>query len=168
VNLRAFTLHDQIERNAWLHGDRSAFVADERRVTHAEFAARSACLAAGLASAGVAVGERVAILAPNCQAYLDLFGAAARLGAIVVPVNWRLSAQEVAYVLQDTSPRVLIAAPEFHALVPEALPQPRRRSTMTPGSSSFTQPRSVAARAARCCRTAACWPQRRNRSSPGT
>lgn len=123
MNLRAFTLHDQIERNAWLHGDRTAFVADERRVTHAEFAARSACLAAGLASAGVVVGERVAILAHNCQAYLDLFGAAARLGAIVVPVNWRLSAEEVAYVLQDTAPRVLIAAPELHALVPEALRQ---------------------------------------------
>lgn len=120
MNLRAFTLHDQIERNAWLHGDRAAFVADDSTVTHAQYAARSAQLAAGLAGLGVQVGDRVAILAPNSQAYVDLFGAAARLGAIVVPVNWRLSAEEVNYVLRDTAPRVLIAAPEMHAMVPEA------------------------------------------------
>lgn len=120
MNLRSFTLHDQIERNACLHGDGAAFVADGRSVSHAQYAARSAQLAAGLAGLGVAVGDRVAILAPNCLSYLDLFGAAARLGAIVVPVNWRLSAEEVAYVLQDSAAKVLIAAPEMHDLVPEA------------------------------------------------
>jgi acyl-CoA synthetase (AMP-forming)/AMP-acid ligase II len=119
VSLRSFTLHDQIERNAWLHGSRTAFVSGAQRVTHAQYAVRVARLAAGLAGLGVGIGDRVAILAHNGQEYVDLFGAAARLGAIVVPVNWRLSAEEVAYVLQDTTPRVLIAAPELHALAPE-------------------------------------------------
>jgi acyl-CoA synthetase (AMP-forming)/AMP-acid ligase II len=116
VSLRSFTLHDLIQRNAWLHGSGVAFVTDRQRVTHAQYAANAARLAAGLAQAGVGVGDRVAILSHNSQAYLDLFGAAARLGAIVVPVNWRLSAEEVAYVLADTAPRVLIAAPELQAL----------------------------------------------------
>ncbi|MEP7296640.1 MAG: AMP-binding protein [Burkholderiales bacterium] len=120
MSLRSFTLHDQIERNAWLHGSRTAFVSGAQRVTHAQYAVRAARLAAGLAGLGVGVGDRVAILAHNGQEYVDLFGAAARLGAIVVPVNWRLSADEVAYVLQDTTPRVLIAAPELHALAPES------------------------------------------------
>lgn len=119
MSLRSFTLNDQIERNAWLHGSRIAFICADQRVTHAQYATRTARLAAGLAASGVGVGERVAILAHNCLEYVDLFGAAARLGAIVVPVNWRLSAEEVAYVLQDTTPRVLIAAPDMHALVPE-------------------------------------------------
>jgi len=96
VSLRSFTLHDQIQRNAWLHGSRIAFVTDTQRVTHAQYAANAARMAAGLAAVGVGVGDRVAILAHNSQAYLDLFGAAARLGAIVVPINWRLSAEEVA------------------------------------------------------------------------
>ncbi|MES3012524.1 MAG: AMP-binding protein [Pseudomonadota bacterium] len=116
MSLRSFTLHDQIERNAWLHGSRTAFVHDAQTVTHAQYAVRCARLAAGLAGAGVGIGDRVAILANNSQSYLDLFGAAARLGAIIVPVNWRLSAEEVAYVLADTTPRVLIAAPEMQAL----------------------------------------------------
>ncbi|MES2099564.1 MAG: AMP-binding protein [Pseudomonadota bacterium] len=121
MSLRSFTLHDQIERNAWLHGSRTAFVSGAQRVTHAQYAVRVARLAAGLAGLGVGIGDRVAILAHNGQEYVDLFGAAARLGAIVVPVNWRLSAEEVAYVLQDTTPRVLIAAPELHALAPESV-----------------------------------------------
>ena len=45
----------------------------------------------------------MAILAHNGQAYVDLIGAAARLGAIVVPINWRLSAEEVAYVIEDVA-----------------------------------------------------------------
>ncbi len=121
MSLRSFTLHDQIERNAWLYGSRTAFVSGAQRVTHAQYAVRVARLAAGLAGLGVGIGDRVAILAHNGQEYVDLFGAAARLGAIVVPVNWRLSADEVAYVLQDTTPRVLIAAPELHALAPESV-----------------------------------------------
>lgn len=116
MSLRSFTLHDQIQRNAWLHGSRIAFVTETQRVTHAQYAANAARMAAGLAAVGVGVGDRVAILAHNSQAYLDLFGAAARLGAIVVPINWRLSAEEVAYVLADTTPRVLIAGPDLQPL----------------------------------------------------
>lgn len=122
MSLRDFTLHDQIERNAWLHGSRTAFVADGQHISHAEYAARTARLAAGLAAAGVVAGDRVAILAPNGLAFVDLFGAAARLGAIVVPVNWRLAAEEVAYVLQDTAPRVLIVAPGLCPLPADLMP----------------------------------------------
>ncbi|ODU56924.1 MAG: AMP-dependent synthetase [Comamonadaceae bacterium SCN 68-20] len=116
MSLRSFTLHDLIERNAERHGARVAFTAEGESVTHAQYAARAARLAAGLAAAGVGTGDRLAVLAHNGQAYVDLFGAAARLGAIVVPVNWRLSADEVAYVIADTTPRVLVAAPELQPL----------------------------------------------------
>lgn len=120
MSLRSFTLHDLIVRNAERHATRPAFVDDGACLTHAEFAVRAERLAAGLAEAGVRVGDRVAVLAHNGQAYLDLFGAVARLGAIVVPVNWRLSAEEVAYVIADTAPRVLVVAPELLALTARA------------------------------------------------
>ena len=80
MSLRSFTLHDLIERNAAQRGARTAFVADGERVSHAEFAARGARLAAGLRAAGVGSGDRVAVLAHNGLAFVDLLAAAARLG----------------------------------------------------------------------------------------
>ncbi len=117
MSLRSFTLHDLIKRNARLYGSKTALVFGDQRVTHAQYAERTARLALGLAGVGVGQGDRLAILAPNCLEYVDLFGAAAQLGAIVVPINWRLSAEEVAYVIEDVAPRVLIVADEFKALV---------------------------------------------------
>lgn len=119
MSLRSFTLHDLIARNARLHASKTAFLFGDQRVTHAQYAERTARLAAGLAAAGVRAGDRLAILAPNCLEYVDLFGASAHLGAMVVPINWRLSAEEVAYVIKDVSPRVLIVADEFKALLPQ-------------------------------------------------
>jgi len=117
VSLRSFTLHDLIERNAACHGAGLAFAADGERVTHAEYAARVARLATGLAGAGLGRGDCLALLAHNGLAFVDVLGAAARLGAIVVPVNWRLSADEVAHVIADTTPKLLIAAPELQPLL---------------------------------------------------
>ena len=134
MTLRSFTLHDQIERNTLLHGNCTAFVADGQAITHAQYAARAASLAAGLADAGLAAGDRVAILAHNGQAYVDLIGAAARLGAIVVPINWRLSAEEVAYVLSDTTPKLLIVAPDMQPLVAGAELAGVRKYTTGPGA----------------------------------
>ncbi|MCW5657027.1 MAG: AMP-binding protein [Burkholderiaceae bacterium] len=117
MSLRSFTLHDLIERNAARHGAGLAFAADGERVTHAQYAARVARLATGLAGAGVGRGDRLALLAHNGLACVDVLGAAARLGAIVVPVNWRLSADEVAHVIADTTPRLLVAAPDLQPLL---------------------------------------------------
>jgi len=118
MSLRSFTVHDLIERNAQLYGARCAFAFGSQRYTHSEYAERSANLAAGLASVGVGVGERVAILAHNDVEYVQLFAAAARLGAIVVPINGRLSAEEIEYVISDVAPRVLVVSPGLRALVP--------------------------------------------------
>lgn len=130
MSLRSFTLHDLIKRNARLYGSNTALVFGDQRVTHAQYAERTARLAAGLAAAGVGQGDRLAILAPNCLEYVDLFGAAAQLGAIVVPINWRLSAEEVAYVIEDVAPRVLIVADEFQALLPQSSLDDKLRYTL--------------------------------------
>lgn len=118
MSLRSYTLRDVIHRNACLYGRNTAFVFGEQRATHAEYAERTARLAAGLVAAGVNKGDRLAILAPNCLAHVELLGAAAYLGAILVPLNWRLSAEELAYVIEDVSPRVLVVAEELTPLIP--------------------------------------------------
>ena len=113
MGLRDFTLADVIERNSQLHRDRLAFIADGQHISHGEYALRVERLAGGLARIGLAAGDRVAVLAQNCLAYIDLYGAAARLGLILVPVNWRLSAEEIAFIISDTTPRAIVAGPEY-------------------------------------------------------
>lgn len=117
MGLRDFTLSDVIDRNVRLHGDRLAFVADGERVTHLEYASRVKHLAAGLLGLGLTVGDRVAVLARNCLAYVDLYGAAAHLGLILVPINWRLSAAEIVYVITDTAPKVIVVGADYVSLV---------------------------------------------------
>ena len=67
-----------------------------------------------LARLGIAHGDRVALLAANCPEILVLMLALARLGAILVPLNWRLTAAEQRYMLGDCSPKLLFADEEFH------------------------------------------------------
>ena len=109
MGLRDFTLFDIIERNARLHPNRLAFALGDERVTQAACRARAERLAAGLAGAGVRLGDRVGVVSQNNLEFVDLYGAVARLGAILVPVNWRLSADEVANVIADAAPKVVIA-----------------------------------------------------------
>jgi len=120
MSLRAFTLDDLVRRNALLHGERAAFIHDGRIVSHAQYAERVSRLAAGLAGLGIGMGDRVAVLAPNSLEFADLFGASARLGAILVPINARLSAEEVAHVIEDVEPAVVIAAAAMREQIPAA------------------------------------------------
>ena len=80
------------DRRARAGGDRIAVADAERSLDHAAFHARVLRCAGALATAGVRRGDRVALLLGNRSAYLELVFAAARLGAIAVPVNARLTA----------------------------------------------------------------------------
>jgi len=64
-------------------------------------------------------GDRVAVLARNRLEYLDAIFATGKLGAILVPLNWRLTGAELAYMLDDCTPRILIAEAEFGSVVSE-------------------------------------------------
>jgi fatty-acyl-CoA synthase len=79
-----------------------------RRFTYAELDARTDRLVAALAAMGIGKGDRVALLAPNCAEYFELQFACGRLGAIMLPLNWRLTVPELEYILGDSSPKLLI------------------------------------------------------------
>lgn len=68
---------------------------------------------------GVQPGDRVAIIAKNSVAYVDLLYGLPKIGAIFAPFNWRLTAHELTYMVQDLQPKVLIYEPEFESLVRE-------------------------------------------------
>ena len=101
-------------------------------ITYGELAAQSARAACFLAhDLGLAAGERVAYLGTNRPEQLVLTFAAARAGLILVPLNWRLAAPELAAILANAEPAALVAEPAFAERVPTILPETRRRHVLT-------------------------------------
>jgi acyl-CoA synthetase (AMP-forming)/AMP-acid ligase II len=109
VGLRDFTLSDVIARNARLFPDNAAFECEDQRVSHAQYSARVQRLAAALAGAGVGAGDRIAILSHDNLDFVVCYGAVAWLGAILVPINRRLSVDEIHYIVSDSAPKIVIA-----------------------------------------------------------
>ena len=92
-----------------------------REVSYAELDRRITRLSAGLASDyQVGPGDRVMVITKNCLETFELLFACARLGAIFVPVNWRLALPEVRYIAGDAGPRVVVHESEFAALAAAA------------------------------------------------
>jgi long-chain acyl-CoA synthetase len=112
---RGFTLTDLIARNARRYGERVAFLAPYA-VTHRQHRRRVDQLA-GLQRSGIVRGDCVAILSKNRIEYLELIGAAARVGAIVSALNWRLSAPELATLLDNDVPKIVFVEDEFWPLM---------------------------------------------------
>ena len=115
--LNGFTFSDVYHRNAEFFPDRTAFVFEGRRVSHSDYLGRIQRLAAGLVREGVKPGDRVAILSQNALEMIDLIGAVAMLGAILLPVNFRLNAEEIGFVLADGAPVLVIAGPEYQETI---------------------------------------------------
>jgi fatty-acyl-CoA synthase len=122
-------LADLVARNAAFMPDKAAIRFAGRTLTYAGLAARIAATASALKSElAVGRGDRVAILAANHPDYLVALYACARLGAMLVPINWRLAVPEQLYILRDSGAKVLVVEPAFEAIVAplaEALPHVR-------------------------------------------
>src|SRR5262252_8068254 len=109
MSVQGFTVYDMIARGAALHGAAPAIIHGEHTLSFREFKARVDALAGGLAALGIGAGDRIAILAQNDAAYFVLYGACARQGILAYPINWRLTAEEVARVLERASPKMMVA-----------------------------------------------------------
>jgi len=108
MGLRDFNLYDQLRHNALTAGDSPAVITSGQIVSHRQLLARVDRLAAGLTASGIAKGDRVCILAQNSVEYLDLYGACAKTGAIACPINWRLSASEVAGIVALAETQMIV------------------------------------------------------------
>jgi acyl-CoA synthetase (AMP-forming)/AMP-acid ligase II len=114
------TLGDFLERAEVVYGDREAVVDEPNppggglgRFTYARFAEMARSLAAALDDLGIGENERVAIVSPNAARFLlSLFGVSV-FGRILVPVNFRLNADEIRYILEHSGSSVLLVDPEL-------------------------------------------------------
>jgi fatty-acyl-CoA synthase len=115
---------DLLSHRAQLTPDRQALLdlVTGGRYTYAELNARTNRAANFLRALGVHKGDRVSILAHNNLVYLDLFYGLAKLGAIFAPLNWRLTAHELTYIVNNCEPKVLLCGPEFAATLAEMRP----------------------------------------------
>jgi len=109
MSVQGFTVYDMIARGAALHGAAPAIIQGGYTLSFGEFKARVDALAGGLGALGIGKGDRIAILAQNDAAYLALYGACARQGILAYPINWRLTGEEVARVLERAAPKMMVA-----------------------------------------------------------
>ncbi|MGV8871031.1 MAG: AMP-binding protein [Rhodococcus sp. (in: high G+C Gram-positive bacteria)] len=124
------TIGTNLDRTAARYSDRDALidVASGRRWTYSEFVADVDLLAAGLLVAGVAVGDRVGMWAPNCPEWVLAQYATAKIGAVLVNINPAYRSHELQFVLKQAGVSVLLAAQEFKgsdyaAMIEDARPE---------------------------------------------
>ncbi|ALE78390.1 fatty acid--CoA ligase [Pseudonocardia sp. TMWB2A] len=111
------TLSDLLDRVTALGADRPAVSLDDRTVTFGELDARANRVAHALAAAGLRPGDRLAVLLRNTPEYVEVLFGSARAGVVLVALNWRLAAPEIAAVLGDARPAlVLTGRGEAHLL----------------------------------------------------
>ena len=108
-----------LERSASVYRERTAVIDGDRRYSYQELGERVNRLAWGLHKAGIERNDRVAILSANAPPMIEAHFGVPMAGAILVPLNVRLSAHEVSYILLHSGARMLLAGVEFAPLVDE-------------------------------------------------
>ena len=97
--------------------DREAIVFDDRRISYGELQERVNRLANALADIGVGPGDRIALMQVNCNEHIESYFAAAKLDALVVPINFRARAEEVTFMLNDSGAKLLIVGQRYQDMV---------------------------------------------------
>ncbi len=142
MGLYDFTFYDLINRNAVCFGDSAAWfeVDDNRTLTFIQYKEMVDRMACGLQRSDIKKGDRIGVLGKNSREYFLLYGAAAALGAIVLPLNWRLSADEIYFNLSDCEPEALFVDTEFQSLtkdLKDRLPTIKKYYNLQPERGDF-------------------------------
>src|SRR3977135_2633646 len=109
----ALTPLEFARRTRALYADREAVVDGALRLTYAQFFDRCDRWSAALQALGVRQGDRVAYIAPNTHAQLESFYAVPQIGAVLVPINYRLSPGEFEYIITHSGATIVCAHEDF-------------------------------------------------------
>lgn len=111
---------DLLERRAHLCPDRISYIDETgERLTYKQLDDRSNRIANALVAEGIQAGDRVGLLLMNCSEFVELFFALGKIGCVVVPLNWRLVADELEFILKDSGATKLVFSDEFGETVTE-------------------------------------------------
>ncbi len=108
---------DLLRRGSKLYPDRVAIRYQGRDWSYAELDQRVNRLANSMAQLGLRQGDRIAILAPNCNQYVEVYLASARIGIITIPLNARLKGGELKYIINNGEAKALLISPDFLELI---------------------------------------------------
>ena len=108
---------DFARRTRRLHGHREAVVDGDLRLTYEQFFDRCDRWSSALQGLGVEPGDRVATIAPNTHAQLESFYAVPQIGAVLVPINYRLTPEDFVYIVNHSGATVVCVAAEYLAAV---------------------------------------------------
>jgi fatty-acyl-CoA synthase len=108
---------DFLRRARKLHGAREAVIDGALRLTYEQFATRCDAWSAGLTRLGIVKGDRVASICPNTHQHLEQFYAVPQIGAVLVPINYRLSADDFVYVVTHSGSKVLCVHADYLDMV---------------------------------------------------
>jgi fatty-acyl-CoA synthase len=114
---------DFARRARKLYGEREAVVDGDLRLTYAQFFDRCDRWSSTLRKLGLAKGDRVAYIAPNTHAQLESFYAVPQIGAVLVPVNYRLTPDDFVYLINHSGARVVCAHSDYLTAVDSIRPQ---------------------------------------------
>lgn len=136
-----FTLTTALDQARRLHRQRTAIVHEGGRATWGETVERIARAAAVLASLGVRRGERFGVLSHNTFRHFELLHAGYWMGAVPVPLNYRLAPPEIAQILDDAGCRVLAVEDAFVDLLERAALEPWRSGALLVAGQPLADPR---------------------------
>ena len=120
--------------------DRTALVFENKRFTYREFNQRSNRMAQALLGFGLQKGDWVATLIFNSNELVEVFMGAAKVGGVFTPINFRLAAEEVVYLVNHSDARFFVFGEEFYVLVGSILPQlPKVEKLISVGKAPFNQ-----------------------------
>jgi len=106
-----------IEENCKKYPERTCVVDGDIRLTYGEIEQRASRLARALAGMGVALGDRVAIFQTNCYQFVEMIYAIAKVGGIIVTLNFRLMGEETAYILNNSGAKILLVGDRYAGMI---------------------------------------------------
>lgn len=112
-----FSIAQMVRDRANELGDNAVFSYQDQQISYAQLNTNSNQTANALIAEGITSGDRIAYLGKNSPAYFELIAAVAKIGAVVVPLNWRLAGPELTYVLNDCQAKLVFVEAEFYSKI---------------------------------------------------
>ena len=137
-----FNIGNSLTTRAYLNPTREALydVAANQRFTFAQLDARANQCCAVLQSLGLRRGDRAALMLHNGHEFIESFFGPAKAGIVLMPLNWRLTADELSFILKDGGARVIILKPSFAPLSPNFAPAVPPAAVLSTGSVGQDKP----------------------------
>jgi len=124
--LKSMNIAWWVKRWSVLHPHKTAIIYEGEKTSYRDLHQKVNQACCWLQSLGIEKGDRVAVMLANCPEFLEIYLACSRLGAIFVPVNYRLAAPELEYTLTNSRPRLFVFGSEYTETVSNLTPKDRR------------------------------------------